>query len=135
MLVSISQNDQAGTFVILLSERVTYTCQKRLLLHPDVIIKKIIIIIILMDMVCIALLFIRNELTALGRVVSFGACCQWALRSVQITRLVTLYPTVQKCIFYSSVSKGHAGSFHVSVLHRTLTWSTRYRTCVRAVLV
>ena len=34
--------------------------------------------------------FVRNELTALGRAVSFEACCQWALLSVQITRLVTL---------------------------------------------
>ena len=38
----------------------------------------------------IALFFIRNELTAFGRVVSFEACCQWALLSVSITRLVTL---------------------------------------------
>ena len=50
----------------------------------------IIIIIIVMDIFGIALFIIRNELTALGRVVSFEACCQWALLSVQITRLVTL---------------------------------------------
>ena len=39
----------------------------------------------------VALFFIRNELTAFGRVVSFEACCQWALLSVPI-RLVTLIP-------------------------------------------
>ena len=44
-----------------------------------------------MDNVCMALFLIRNELTALaGKVVSFEACCQWALLSVQITRPVTL---------------------------------------------
>ena len=43
----------------------------------------------IMDHFCIEL-FIRNELTALGRAVSFEACCQWVLLSVQITRLVTL---------------------------------------------
>ena len=37
-----------------------------------------------MDTCCITLLFIRNELTALGRVLSFEACCQ-----AQISRLVT----------------------------------------------
>ena len=31
---------------------------------------------------CIALFFIINELTVLGRVVSFEACCQWAPLSV-----------------------------------------------------
>ena len=44
----------------------------------------------IMDHFCIALFFIRNELTALGRVVGFEACCQWALLSEQITRPVTL---------------------------------------------
>ena len=34
----------------------------------------IIIIIIIMDYFCIALFVIRNELTALGRVLSFEAC-------------------------------------------------------------
>ena len=48
------------------------------------------IITTIMDNFCIALFFIRNQITALGRVVSFEACCQWALLSVQITRLVTL---------------------------------------------
>ena len=43
-----------------------------------------------MDTFYIALFFIRKELIALGRVVSFEARCQWALLSVQITRLVTL---------------------------------------------
>ena len=38
----------------------------------------------------IALLFIRNDLATFGRVVSFEVCCQWALLSVQITRLLTL---------------------------------------------
>ena len=47
-------------------------------------------IIILMDTCGIALFFIRNELTALGRAVNFEACCQWALLSVKITTLVTL---------------------------------------------
>ena len=46
--------------------------------------------IIIMDTFCIALFFIRNEFTALGWIVNFEACCQWALFSVQITRLVTL---------------------------------------------
>ena len=47
-----------------------------------------------MDHFCIALFFIRNELTALGRVVSFEACCQRALLTVPITRLVTQTQTV-----------------------------------------
>ena len=38
----------------------------------------------------VALFFIRNELSTLGRAVSFEACCQRALLSVQVTRLVTL---------------------------------------------
>ena len=60
-----------------------------------------------MDNVCIAPFFIRNEVTALGRVVSFEACCQWTLHSVKITRLVTL-PTLKCTIqeyIYPSVSK------------------------------
>ena len=36
----------------------------------------------IMDNFCIALFFIGKELTALGRSVSFEACCQWALLSV-----------------------------------------------------
>ena len=52
------------------------------------------IIIIIMDNFSIALFFIRNELRALGRVVSVEACCQWAILSVQITGLVTL-PTLK----------------------------------------
>ena len=46
-----------------------------------------------MDTFYVPLFFIRNELSAgyaLGRVVRFEACCQWALLSVQISRLVTL---------------------------------------------
>ena len=70
-----------------------------------------------MDNFCIALFFIRNELTALGRVVSFETCCKWALLGVQIARLVTHYPTtkftVQKYIIYLSVTKAHTGSFCV----------------------
>ena len=39
----------------------------------------IIIIIIIIDYFCIELFFIKNELTAFDRVVSFEVCCQWAL--------------------------------------------------------
>ena len=60
---------------------------------------------------------------------SFEACCRWALLNVQIITL--LFPsTVQKYI-YSPVSKVHAGSYRVSVIHRTLTWTTGSLTCVR----
>ena len=52
-----------------------------------IIIINIIMIIIIMNIFCAALIFIKNELAALGRVVSFEVCCQWALLSVQITRL------------------------------------------------
>ena len=51
------------------------------------------IIIIIMVHFCIALFFIRKELTALGRAVIFEAGCQWTLLSAQTTRLVTL-PTI-----------------------------------------
>ena len=44
----------------------------------------IIIIIIIMDNCYISVFFIRNELTAPGRVKRFEACCQWVLLSVQI---------------------------------------------------
>ena len=61
----------------------------------------------------------------LGSVVSFEACCQWALLNVQITRH---YPTINiYCIevqFYPSVSNVHAGFFHVSIIHRTVTGTT-----------
>ena len=64
-----------------------------------------------MDNFCIALFFIRNELTALGRVVSFDAWCQWALLSVHMTVTLPYYKfTVQKYI-YPSVSKEHTGCF------------------------
>ena len=33
--------------------------------------------------------------------------------------------------FYAPVSKMHAGSFRVSVIHQTLTWTTGFLTCVR----
>ena len=45
-----------------------------------------------MDTFYVALFFIRNELSAgyaLGTVVRFEACCQWALLSM-LSRLVTL---------------------------------------------
>ena len=63
-------------------------------------------------------------LTVLGRVVNFEACCQWAILSVQISRLVTL-PYYLNILYvqkysYPSVSKVHAGSFCVSAMHRTL---------------
>ena len=45
--------------------------------------------IIIMDNFCIPLFFIRNELTALSRAVSFETCCQWTLLGEQTTRLVT----------------------------------------------
>ena len=40
---------------------------------------------------------------------------------------------VQKYI-YPSVSKGHTGSFRVSAIHRTLTWTTGSLMCVRIIL-
>ena len=64
-----------------------------------------------------------SMLGALGRVVSLEACCQWALLSVQITRHYTTLQfkfTVKKYM-YPSVSKVHAGSVRVPVIHRTLT--------------
>ena len=64
------------------------------------------------------------------RAKSFETCCQWALLNVQVINLV--FPsTVQKYI-YPPVSKTHAGSFRVSVIHRTLTWTTGSLTCVRS---
>ena len=60
---------------------------------------------------------------------SFKACCQWALLNVQrITLLLTF--NVQKYI-YPPVSKDHAGSFCVSVIHRTLTRTTGSLTCMQ----
>ena len=60
----------------------------------------------------------------------YGHCTklQWALLNVQVITLpFTL--TVQKCI-YPPVSKVHAVFFRVSVIHQTLTWTTRSLTCV-----
>ena len=42
------------------------------------------------NIVCLVLFFTIIALTALGRAVSSEACCQWAILSVQLTRLVTL---------------------------------------------
>ena len=53
-----------------------------------------------------------------SRVVSFEACCQGVLL------------TVHKYL-YSSVIILHAGSFRVSIICRTLTWTTGSLTCVR----
>ena len=62
------------------------------------------------------------------RAQSFEACSQCALLNVQIISL--LFPfTVQKYM-YLPVSKMHAGSFRVSVIHRILTWTIRSLTCV-----
>ena len=59
----------------------------------------------------------------------FEACCQWALLNVKISTL--LFPfTVQKYI-YHPVSKVHAESVRVSIIHRTLTWTTGSLTCAR----
>ena len=72
--------------------------------------------------------FFPNELKASQGWTLFEACCQWALLNVQIITL--LFPlTVQKYM-YPPVSKVHAGSFHVSVIHRTLTWTTWFLTCI-----
>ena len=74
-----------------------------------------------------------SMLCALGRVVSFAACCQscyLACKSLDTTLLFKI--TVQKLVYmYPSVSKVHAGSFRFSVSHRTLTWTTGSLTCVR----
>ena len=63
------------------------------------------------------------------RAESVEACCQWALLNVQI--IAPLFPfTVQKYM-YPPVSRVAAGSFRVSVIHRTLTWTAGFLTCVR----
>ena len=82
-----------------------------------------------MDTFCIVLFFITNELTALSMIVSFEACCQWALLRVPITRLVTL-PYCIETTFYPSVSKVHTGCFRVSIIHRTLIWTTGFLACI-----
>ena len=51
-------------------------------------------------------------------------------RYLMCKSITLLFPfTVQKYI-YSPVGKVHAGSFHVSVIHRNLTWTTGSLTCV-----
>ena len=66
-----------------------------------------------------------SMLGALGRVVSFEVCCQWALLSVQITRHYSIvFKFTGGKYIYPFVSKVHAGSFRVSVIHRNLTWTT-----------
>ena len=49
-----------------------------------------------------------------------------------ITRLVTLPYSITflQTYMYPSVSKVHADTFNVSVIHRTLTWTTGSLTCV-----
>ena len=77
--------------------------------------------------------FIKNELIAPGRVVSCEACCQWALLIVCKSLEQWHYPT-SKCdvqYMYPSISKVHAGSLRVSVIHRLLTWTTGCWTWVR----
>ena len=49
--------------------------------------------------------------------------------NVQIMTL--LFPFTVQNYMYPPVSKVHAGSFRVSVIHRTLTWTTGSLTCVR----
>ena len=63
------------------------------------------------------------------RAESFEACCQSELLNVRIIALLCPF-TIQKHI-YPPVSKVQAGSFRVSVIHRTLTWTTGSLTCVR----
>ena len=58
----------------------------------------------------------------------FEACCQWALLNVQIMTLLFTF-TVQKYM-HPPVTKVHAGSLHVSVIHQTLTWTTGSLMCV-----
>ena len=62
------------------------------------------------------------------RAESFEACCQWALLDVQIITL--LFTFTEKKYTYPSVSKVYAGSFRVSVIHRTRTWTTGSLMCV-----
>ena len=63
------------------------------------------------------------------RAESFEACCQGALLNVQIIAL--LFPFIVQKYIYAPVSKVHAGSFHVSAIHWTRTWTTGALTCVR----
>ena len=63
------------------------------------------------------------------RAESFEACCQRALLNVQISTL--LFTLTLHKYTYPLVSKVHAGSLRVSVIHRTLTRATGALTCVR----
>ena len=66
------------------------------------------------------------------RAESFEACCQWVLLNVQVVTLLGLFTfIVQKYINFILLSvKVHAGSFSVSVIHQTLTWTTGSLACV-----
>ena len=64
------------------------------------------------------------------RAESYEACCQWALLTVQIISLLFRF-TVHKYI-HPPVSKVYAGSFRVSVIHRTLTRTTHSYACICA---
>ena len=59
----------------------------------------------------------------------FEACCQWALLNVKIMTLLFTF-SVYKYICHL-VSKVHDRTCRVSVIHRTLTWTTWRLTCVR----
>ena len=49
-------------------------------------------------------------------------------RNVLIITL--LFPFAEQKYIYSPVSKVHAGSFRVSIIHQTLTWTTGSLTCI-----
>ena len=55
---------------------------------------------------------------------------QWALLNVGIITLLFTF-TVQIKYIYPAVSKVHAGSFCVSVIQQTLTWTTGSFKCIR----
>ena len=65
------------------------------------------------------------------RAESFETGCHWAVLNLQIITLLFTF-TVQKYT-YPPVSKVHAGSFRISVIHRhqTLTCTTGSLTCIR----
>ena len=84
-----------------------------------------------MDYFCIALFFSRNGLTALSRVVlvvvSFEACCQQALLSVPITRLMTLpYCTEVHLSFYASCRTFRSDTVQRNVRHYGTTFGYAY---------
>ena len=87
------------------------------------------------------LLCSRVVIVLLLVVVRFEACCQWALLSVQITRLLTSDTTLLLNLLYismyPSVSKVHVGSLCVSVIHQTLslTWTTGSLACVHYMII